>query len=138
MRRRETYSIRKTGNRSSSRYSRDSGLEDEFDQTTSFLSRGSNNTNQLENSNQLENNAMERQSSDSEAYEVFETRTSGSSREIHCPNRCIHGSQTQSAHLLTNDMELLYDPNTLRHLRRVFQLTRFHSRPIKSKLRLSQ
>ena len=122
MRRRETYSIRKTGNRSSSRYSRDSGLEDEFDQTTSFLSRGSNNTNQLENSNQLENNAMERQSSDSEAYEVFETRTSGSSREIHCPNRCIHGSQTQSAHLLTNDMELLYDPNTLRHLRRALQL----------------
>ena len=138
MRRRETYSIRKTGNRSSSRYSRDSGLEDEFDQTTSFLSRGSNNTNQLEHSNQLENNAMERQSSDSEAYEVFETRTSGNSREIHCPNRCIHGSQTQSAHLATNDMELLYDPSTLRHLRRVFQLTRFHSRPIKSKLRLSQ
>ena len=119
MRRRETYSIRKTANRSSSRYSRDSGLEDEYDQTTSFLSRGSNTTNQLENT---ANNVMERQSSDSEAYEVFETRTSGSSREIHCPNRCIHGSQTQSAHLVTNDMELLYDPSTLRHLRRVFIL----------------
>ena len=119
MRRRETYSIRKTANRSSSRYSRDSGLEDEYDQTTSFLSRGSNTTNQLENTT---NNAIERQSSDSEAYEVFETRTSGSSREIHCPNRCVHGSETQSAHLVTNDMELLYDPSTLRHLRRVFKL----------------
>ena len=124
MRRRETYSIRKTANRSSSRYSRDSGLEDEFDQTTSFLSRGSNNANQLES-------AIEHQSSESEAYEVFEntenaTRTNeshftGSSREIHCPNRCIHGSQTQSAHLVTNDMELLYDPSTLRHLRTVFK-----------------
>ena len=119
MRRRETYSIRKTANRSSSRYSRDSGLEDEYDQTTSFLSRGSNTTNQLENTT---NNAIERQSSDSEAYEVFETRISGSSREIHCPNRCVHGSETQSAHLVTNDMELLYDPSTLRHLRRVFKL----------------
>ena len=119
MRRRETYSIRKTANRSSSRYSRDSGLEDEYDQTTSFLSRGSNTTNQLEST---PNNAVERQSSDSEAYEVFETRTSGSSREIHCPNRCVHGSETQSAHLVTNDMELLYDPSTLRHLRRVFKL----------------
>ena len=124
MRRRETYSIRKTANRSSSRYSRDSGLEDEFDQTTSFLSRGSNNANQLES-------AIEHQSSESEAYEVFEntgnvTQTNespfaGSSREIHCPNRCIHGSQTQSAHLVTNDIELLYDPSTLRHLRAVFK-----------------
>ena len=119
MRRRETYSIRKTVDRTSSRYSRDSGLEDEYDQTTSFLSRGSNTTNQLENT---VNNAVERQSSDSEAYEVFETRTSGSSREIHCPNRCVHGSEIQSAHLVTNDMELLYDPSTLRHLRRVFKL----------------
>jgi len=62
MRRRETYSIRKTANRASSRseFSRDSGLEDEFDQTTSFLSRGSNNVNQLE--------SIEPESSASEAY----------------------------------------------------------------------
>ena len=64
MRRRETYSIRKTANRSSSRYSRDSGLEDEFDQTTSFLSRGSRNVNQRDNT------GIEHQSSESEEYEV--------------------------------------------------------------------
>ena len=128
MRRRETYSIRKTANRSSSRYSRDSGVEDQFDQTTSFLSRESNNANQLETPVE---SAIEHQSSESEAYEVFEnTRNvtptneiqfAGSSRERHCPNRCIHGSQTQSAHLVTNDMELLYDPSTLRHLRADFK-----------------
>ena len=125
MRRRETYSIRKTANRASSRseFSRDSGLEDEFDQTTSFLSRGSNNVNQLE--------SIEPESSASEAYEVFEntgnvtptneSHFTGNSREVHCPNRCIHASQTQSAHLITNDMELLYDPSTLRHLRADFK-----------------
>ena len=125
MRRRETYSIRKTANRASSHsaFSRDSGLEDEFDQTTSFLSRGSNNVNQLE--------SIEPESSASEAYEVFEntenvtpineSHFTGNSREVHCPNRCIHGSQTQSAHLITNDMELLYDPSTLRHLRADFK-----------------